>query len=211
MADQSQLPREEIEKLVLEGVLHARVEDYDKAAKIFAAHLPRLAASNNEQNKIISASAFSYYGLCVARLDKKYTEAIEFCQISLRVQPTNPEHYENLGKIYLLMRNRKKAVETFYEGLQHEPANPPITRVLRRIGQRREPVIPFLSRDFPLNIWLGRRRHEKYMERRSAAIRAKQERAGAPKSSAADVRLRHAQTRADEHRAKRKEQREKKR
>jgi tetratricopeptide (TPR) repeat protein len=205
MGDERRLSREETEKIVFQGVLHARVEDYEEAAKIFAEHLPRLA-SGSDDDKIISASAFSYYGLCVARLYKKYSEGIEYCQISMRVQPTNPEHCENLGKIYLLMRNRRKAVDAFHQGLEREPGNAAITRILNRIGKRREPVIPFLSRDFPVNIWLGRKRHEKFMKRREAIRKAKLARRKQGKVAAADVRLRHAQLRADQHRSQRKEQ-----
>jgi tetratricopeptide (TPR) repeat protein len=199
MAEASKLPRDEIEKLVFQGVLHARVEDYEEAAEIFATHLPVLAGGTDD-DKIISASAFSYYGLCIASLYKQYSEAIEYCNVSMRVQPSNPEHYENLGKIYLLMRNRRKAIEAFFEGLEREPSNTSINRILSRIGKRREPVISFLSRDFPVNVWLGRKRHDKEMRRRAELARIRRAKQKRGKTVAADVRLKHARLRAERHR-----------
>ncbi|MGD8438893.1 MAG: hypothetical protein PVG53_00020 [Holophagae bacterium] len=199
MDQENRLPREEVEKLVFQGVLHARVEDYEQAAEIFATHLPVLAGGTDD-DKIISASAFSYFGLCIASLYKQYSEAIEYCNVSMRVQPSNPEHYENLGKIYLLMRNRRKAIEALFEGLEREPGNTAIKRILNRIGTRREPVISFLSRDFPVNIWLGRKRHAKEMLRRAELARLRRAKQTRGKTVAADVRLKHARLRAESHR-----------
>lgn len=202
MSEPRKPTREEIEKLVLQGMLHARVEEYEEAAQIFATHLPELA-SGSDDDKITSASAFSYYGLCIAALYKKYSEAIEYCRVSMRVQRSNPEHYENLGKIYLMMRNRKRAVEAFFRGLDREPGNPSINRILDRIGRRREPVISFLSRDFPINIWLGRIRHDKDQQRRADITRIKRASRGRGSTTSAEVRLKHAQLRADQYRADR--------
>jgi hypothetical protein len=204
MEEEKKLPREELEKIVFQGVLHARVEDYEKAAEIFAAHLPGLS-SGSDDDKLIAASALSYYGLCIASLYKQYSEGVEYCNISMRVQPSNPEHCENLGKIYLLMRNRRKAVEAFFDGLEREPGNTAINRLLNRIGRRREPVISFLSRDFPINIWLGRKRHQKEMRRRAELARIRRAKSRGGKTTAADVRLKHAQMRADRHRTQRKD------
>ncbi len=198
MSDDDKLPREELEKIVFQGVLHARVEEYEEAAKIFAEHLPALAGGTDD-DKILSASALSYYGLCIAHLYKQYSDAIDYCNISIRVQPSNPEHYENLGKIHLMTRSRRKAIDAFFAGLNQEPGNASITRILNRIGRRREPVIRFLSRDFPLNVWLGRKRHEKEMMQRRQLARIRRAKSERAKTTVADVRLRHARTRAEAH------------
>jgi hypothetical protein len=48
-------------------------------------------------------------------------------------------------------------VESLNAGLRLEPNNAQLNRIFDRIGRRRPPVVPFLSRDNPLNVWLGRR------------------------------------------------------
>lgn len=171
--DPNSLTREELEQAVMEAALLTRVENYDDAVQIFEANLPQLSAGL-DQDKIIAAGVFSYYGLCIAALRKQYSDGIKYCQLSLKVQSSNPEHYENMAKIHLLGRSRARAVEALFDGLSHDPNNKPINKILDEIGRRREPVISFLPRDNPLNIHLGKKRHEKFELRREEAKKRRQ-------------------------------------
>lgn len=158
----------------MEAALLTRAENYDEAVKIFEEHLPKLS-SGTDKDKIVAASVFSYYGLCIAALRKQYSDGIKYCQLSLKVQSSNPEHYENQAKIHLLARSRARAVDALFEGLSHDPKNKPINKLLDNIGRRRPPVIGFLPRNNVLNVYLGKRRHEKFERRREAARRRRQQ------------------------------------
>lgn len=200
MTDDARPPRDEMEKAVTEATLFTRVEEYEDAVRTFEAYLPELS-SGSDDDKRLAASAFSYYGLCIAALRKQYSDGIQYCELSLKVQPTNPEHYENKAKIHLLARSRGRAVEALFEGLNHDPGHKGINKVLDGIGRRQEPVIGFLPRNNFLNVYLGRRRHERFERRREEARRRRQERElERSKLTAADAQIRHAQTRAAEHR-----------
>ncbi len=203
MTDEERPPQDELEKLVTEAALLTRVEEFDDAVKIFEANLPHLS-SGTDKDKIIAAGVFSYYGLCIAALRKQYSDGIKYCELSLKVQSTNPEHYENQAKIHLLARSRSRAVDALFEGLGHDPNNKPINKILDGIGRRRDPVISFLPRNNVLNVYLGKKRHENFeRKRREARQRQQQQQLSKGKRTAADDRLKKAQSRA-EHQKKKK-------
>lgn len=202
MTDEKKPPREELEKAVMEAALLTRVEEFDDAVKLFEANLPQLS-SGTDKDKRIAAGVFSYYGLCIAAVRKQYSDGIKYCQLSLKVQSQNPEHYENQAKIHLLARSRGRAVDALFEGLSHDPNNKPINKILDGIGRRREPVVSFLPRDNILNVYLGKKRHEKFQRKRAEARRRHKDRAASKgKLSAADNRLKKAQAKASQHKSK---------
>lgn len=199
MTDEKKPSREALEKAVMEAALLTRVEEFDDAVKVFEANLPHLSGGT-DKDKIIAAGVFSYYGLCIAALRKQYSDGIKYCQLSLKVQSSNPEHYENKAKIHLLARSRARAVESLFEGLSHDPENKPINKILDGIGRRREPVISFLPRDNVLNVHLGKKRHEKFERRREEAkMRRQKQKLSKGKKTAADNRIKKAKTSADLH------------
>jgi tetratricopeptide (TPR) repeat protein len=196
MTDDQKPSREELERAVTEAALLTRVEEFDDAVKIFEECLPHLS-SGEDKDKIIAAGVFSYYGLCIAALRKQYSDGIKYCQLSLKVQSSNPEHYENQAKIHLLARSRARAVEALFEGLSHDPDNKAINKILDGIGRRREPVISFLPRDNVLNVHLGKKRHEKFERQREEAKKRRQkQQLDKGKLTAADNRLKKARLKA---------------
>jgi tetratricopeptide (TPR) repeat protein len=202
MTEDEQPSREELEQLVTEAALLSRVEEYEDAVQIFEANLPHLS-SGTDKDKITAAGVFSYYGLCIAALRKQYSDGIKYCELSLKVQPSNPEHYENQAKIHLMARSRARAVDALFEGLGHDPNNKPINKILDEIGRRRDPVISFLPRNNVLNVYFGKRRHEKFeRKRQEAKRRQKQQQLAKGRRAAADNRLAQARSRADEKRKK---------
>ena len=104
------------------------------------------------------SNASSFYGLCVAMIRRRYAEAVQYCNLSLKSQFMDPDHLANLALVYLERDDRADAIEKLHEGLRIQPSNPRINKILDDIGRRQPPVISFLSRNNPLNIWLGRRR-----------------------------------------------------
>ena len=96
----------------------------------------------------------SFLALCIARERGQTNKAVALCRETLEAEPHNPVLYLNLGKIYLMQGKTEEAIEVFRRGLS-QGANEQIIVELGRIGTRRPPPLAFLSRDNPLNKYLG--------------------------------------------------------
>lgn len=99
-------------------------------------------------------SARSYLAYCMAKERGLASRGISWCQDCIEREPGNSVHYLNLGRIYLLLKNREEAIRNFREGLK-QGSNEEIADELHRLGVRRSPVLPFLRRSNPLNKYLG--------------------------------------------------------
>lgn len=97
----------------------------------------------------------SYLGFCIAKERGQVQKGIVFCREALEREPENTVHYLNLGKIYLLGGNKQEGIGVFRKGLAFG-SNPEMIRLLDAIGTRKPPVIRSLSRDNPLNKYLGK-------------------------------------------------------
>jgi tetratricopeptide (TPR) repeat protein len=140
-----------------------REEKYEEAIEIFEAQLPSLTAGTLT-DKRAAAAAMSYYGLCIAMVRRKYGDAIQACQISVNSHMFEPDHRYNLAMVFLERGDRRSAVETLNAGLRLRPNHTQIQRIFREIGRRQPPVITFLSRNHPLNVWLGKKLRGKSSE-----------------------------------------------
>ncbi len=149
--------REDVEKEVMEAVLQVRTDNYGDALGVLERHLPALSAGNQDE-KVFAASALSYYGLCLAKVRRRYSEGAKYCRLSLRVHPREAEHYANLARVYLEANNRREAVDALERGLRYDRENRELNQILDGIGRRQPPVIRFLPRNNFLNVWLGRKR-----------------------------------------------------
>jgi Tfp pilus assembly protein PilF len=109
----------------------------------------------------LAAASFSYYGVCVAMVKRKYAEAIKYCNVSVKANFLEPEHRINLALVYLEREDRKNAVQNLEAGLRLQPSNKRIHRIFRDIGQRKAVMFTFLSRDNPINQWIGKLREPK--------------------------------------------------
>jgi len=68
-------------------------------------------------------TARSYFAFCIAK-DRGLTKrGIAWCEENLRLEPENPVHYLNLGRIYLLMKKREEAIRSFRDGLKLGPSD----------------------------------------------------------------------------------------
>lgn len=107
------------------------------------------------------ADGLSYYGLCLALVQKKFKPAVDLCRKAIELQFYHPEHYANLARVYMAAENRKKALAAIDEGLRVLPDDESLVELRVELGRRKKPVIPFLPRDNALNVALGRARHAK--------------------------------------------------
>lgn len=63
----------------------------------------------------------SYYGLCRAKAHYKIKEGIHACKRAARMRRRDPEMFLNLGRTYLMARDRTRAYEAFEAGLRLDP------------------------------------------------------------------------------------------
>jgi tetratricopeptide (TPR) repeat protein len=136
-----------------------REEKFEEALSVFEAQLPKLTEGDLE-DKRTAAGAFSYYGLCMAMARQKYTDALNYCNVSLRSNSYDAEHYYNLALVCIWAGDRRKAVKALRRGEKLKPRHKGIRQARDELGRRRPPVLQFLSRSNPINIWLGKKRAE---------------------------------------------------
>ena len=96
----------------------------------------------------------SYLALCIARERGQTNRAVSMCNDAIEMDPDNTAIYLNLGKIYLLQGKPREAIAAFREGLSRG-ANDQIVEELKRVGNRRSPIISILKRENPVNKYLG--------------------------------------------------------
>jgi len=154
MADSSDAPNPSHE-IVKEAIQLTRQERFSEAIETFETLLPQLS-SGDLADKRVAVSAFSFYGLCVAMVKRRYAKGVEYCNVSLRSNSFDPDHRYNLARVYLERGERKKAVEALNAGLRLQPDNRRIQSIFDQIGRRQPPVLPFLARSNLFNIWLGK-------------------------------------------------------
>jgi tetratricopeptide (TPR) repeat protein len=144
---------------VNEAVQIARRGDYLNALNVFLEvygtdDMPPL-------NTAKAASGLSYFGLCLALVQRKYKTAVELCRRALDLEFYNGDHYANLTRVYSAAGNRKKAIETANAGLKLLPEHKELQRARGELGVRSRPTVPFLDRTHPINVSLGHARHAK--------------------------------------------------
>jgi len=105
----------------------------------------------------------TYYGTLTAVVDKKYTEGIEACRRALELMrqkapnanESMPLFFLNLARAYLAADDRKGAVDTIYSGMRYDVSEGVLHKELVKLGVRRRPALPFLTRSNPINKYIG--------------------------------------------------------
>jgi hypothetical protein len=137
------------------GVEHCRRGDWEKGLRLLGA-----VAENDHENLDLPGVCFSFLGYGVAEYEGKLREGLALCKHAVKVEFYEPDNYMNLAAVELLRQNRRKAARAIKHGLRLDPEHRGLRRVLRKLGQRRRPVVPFLNRRNLVNRLLGRARHQ---------------------------------------------------
>lgn len=87
---------------------------------------------------------------CLAKERRQMKKAAQLCRQALQTEPANPDHYYQLGRIYLLARQKRQAIATFRKGLKVKRYQPIIDE-LQKLGLRKQPVFAALPRDHLIN------------------------------------------------------------
>lgn len=131
-----------------EGIQEFKNENYMDAL----VHLEAAIEIDKKYNKkVTQAKYLSFYGLCLSIATDNLKEAIQFCRKAVELEFYNADLFHNLGLVYLLSGNRKDAHQTFIEGLKMQNNHREILLELKKMGVRKKPPLPFLSRNHFLN------------------------------------------------------------
>lgn len=150
----------DINRKINEAIALTISEDYLRALTVFM----EIYGGENPPSPSASAktaTGFSFFGLCLALVQKKYKAAIDLCKRAIELQFYNGDHYANLTRVYTAAGNRKKALETVAAGLKLLPDHEVLLEVRKELGIRARPAVPFLDRSNPINVTLGQSRHAK--------------------------------------------------
>jgi tetratricopeptide (TPR) repeat protein len=140
-------PEDDPEEFFRAGVFLLR---RDKAKEALTAFKRSLLVRENEPRYM------SYTGLCLALALGKVREGQVLCEKAVEREFYRPELFLNLGRVYILAGNRRKAHMAFRKGLALDRENRDIRVQLERMGIRKPPVFPFLDRRHPINKLAGK-------------------------------------------------------
>jgi len=133
-----------------EGIRRFEAEDALGAHALFAQAHRRAAAEPRVQ---------SWYGLTLVLVERNSNLGVALCDQALRLAGPVPELVLNQARTHLALGQRDRVLRALQRGLEATPGDPALEAALQAMGRRRRPVLPFLSRGNPLNVWLGRLRH----------------------------------------------------
>lgn len=117
----------------------------------YALALPMLAAVYQVVPADKYPQGLSSYGLCLSKIEHKNKVGAELCEKAIILQPYEGQHCANLVRLYIGVKNRKKAVEVLEKGLKKLRNDAALLRVRTEIGYRKAPYFRFLRRQHPLN------------------------------------------------------------
>lgn len=104
----------------------------------------------------IQARYVSYYGLTLASTRGDLHEAVRCCRTAVKMESYRPDLCWNLGQVLIAADRRREAHRVLARAAQLQPGHSGIQRDLGRLGRRRRPPVPFLSRSNKINILLGK-------------------------------------------------------
>ena len=97
---------------------------------------------------------YSHLGYCIAKERGQHRRGTELCLSSLAVEPAQPVHFYNLGRVHLVSGDKAEALRVLREGMA-KGGSPEIVRLLESLGTRTTPLFTMLSRTNPINRYLG--------------------------------------------------------
>jgi tetratricopeptide (TPR) repeat protein len=97
----------------------------------------------------------SYLGLSMALSRSGTKQAVQYCEDAVKRGTFHAELYHNLGRVYLLAGDRRRARLAFLEGLKLDQDDPDLTRDLKNLGIRGMPPLSVVRRNHPWNKYLG--------------------------------------------------------
>ena len=112
-------------------------------------------AFESEEN---NAYYISFLGLAIARAQRKWDQASDFCETAVQLNPREIQFHLNLGEVYALAGRREKALDKLESAMQLFGDDARLVDARGKVEKRRAPVLPFFGRGHFLNRELGKLR-----------------------------------------------------
>src|SRR5436190_14503109 len=108
----------------------------------------------------LPARALTTYAVALVETNRKRIQvAVELCRHALSREFVDPDLFADLGHVYVVAGMRRRALEAVNRGLAIDPQHARLITLRKEMGLRRRPVLGFLERGHPLNVFLGRLLH----------------------------------------------------
>ncbi len=104
-----------------------------------------------------SPACLSLLGLSLAKAGGDLVRAERFCLVAIEKEFYWAHFYRNLAEVYLLWGKKSRAIRTIERGLKIDRNSQVLLNELKKLGFRRRPPLPFLSRANLLNRFLGKK------------------------------------------------------
>ncbi len=92
---------------------------------------------------------------CLALERRQLQKSLALCKEAIKAEPANADHYYQLGRVYLIAKQKRHAIAAMRKGLKYQ-RHQPIIDELTKIGVRKDPVFASLPREHFLNRSCGR-------------------------------------------------------
>lgn len=103
------------------------------------------------------SSVLSWLGIAKARSKQgDLRPAEQLCKEAIQHEYYNASYYRNLAEVYMIWSNKPKAMSILRHGIRITRGDDVLVKELKKLGVRRTPVIPFLGRSNPINIYCGK-------------------------------------------------------
>ncbi len=146
----------ELARLAAQGVELCRNGEWQRGIS----YLNRAANHPDTGQQELPGTFYSYLGLSVIRLERRYREGIRLCERAVQLDFYQPECYYNLARAYLASNEPGYAYKAAAKGYKLDPNHRGIKQLLaQEFTRRKPPVLRFLKRGNPINVFLGRLRH----------------------------------------------------
>lgn len=96
----------------------------------------------------------SYHGLLLQRSGQ--LNGLDLCRLAAGGECFDGDVYFNLAQAELDQGNRRNAITAIRRGLGVDATHPDLIHMRHKLGIRRNVIVPFLSRNNPINKFLGR-------------------------------------------------------
>jgi tetratricopeptide (TPR) repeat protein len=106
-----------------------------------------------------NAYYISFLGLAIARAQRKWAQASDFCETAVQLNPKEIQFHLNLGEVYALAGRREKALGKLERALRLFGDDARLVEARDKVLRRRASVLPFFGRGHFLNRELGKLRH----------------------------------------------------
>lgn len=133
-------------------IVNQGIESLDENDMEGAHHLFTKAYHLDPENPRIN----SWLGYTTALFEKKVQRGKDLCDKAIKSNVPDAMFYRNIGKVYLLMGNKRAAIGAFAKGLQLDKNNRGILNEWKALGFRRKPFFGGMDRDHWLNVKMGK-------------------------------------------------------